>query len=176
MKLSVRLIEGFKKTYLPLQFRAFWDDEGFCYLKVQIVNGKIIFFCAQLLNYYNTSITNAVESVRASAVNALINDGAIKIQNQQGIFDLFKSQERKSKEVISILFEFVRENSVWVEHYESQISITQDDRYSLVHFNQYQEPKEGANKRGNSSRLTQSFHFFMFEPIFSPVNALNQPI
>ncbi|MDF8821406.1 hypothetical protein OU545_07115, partial [Escherichia coli] len=26
--------------------------------------------------------------------------------------------------------------------------------------------KEGANKRGNSSRLTQSFHFFMFEPIF----------
>ncbi|MCB7725305.1 hypothetical protein KAF86_07675, partial [Klebsiella pneumoniae] len=23
--------------------------------------------------------------------------------------------------------------------------------------------KEGANKRGNSSRLTQSFHFFMFE-------------
>ena len=38
------------------------------------------------------------------------------------------------------------------------------------------EIKEGANKRGNSSRLTQSFHFFMFEPIFSPVNALNQPI
>ena len=35
---------------------------------------------------------------------------------------------------------------------------------------------EGANKRGNSSRLTQPFHFFMFEPIFSPVNALNQPI
>lgn len=36
--------------------------------------------------------------------------------------------------------------------------------------------REGANKRGNTSRLTQSFHFFMFEPIFSPVNALNQPI
>ncbi|MGS4820216.1 hypothetical protein ACN4GA_14470, partial [Raoultella terrigena] len=42
--------------------------------------------------------------------------------------------------------------------------------------NTYLKPKEGANKRGNSSRLTQSFHFFMFEPIFSPVNALNQPI
>ncbi|MEY7478694.1 hypothetical protein [Citrobacter freundii] len=44
---------------------------------------------------------------------------------------------------------------------------------------EYQQPtltREGANKRGNSSRLTQSFHFFMFEPIFSPVNALNQPI
>ena len=41
---------------------------------------------------------------------------------------------------------------------------------------QHGPAREGANKRGNSSRLTQSFHFFMFEPIFSPVNALNQPI
>ncbi|MBW6098139.1 hypothetical protein HT118_09895 [Escherichia coli] len=30
----------------------------------------------------------------------------------------------------------------------------------------HNDAKEGANKRGNSSRLTQSFHFFMFEPIF----------
>ncbi|MGS7507117.1 hypothetical protein ACVMK2_18565, partial [Escherichia coli] len=36
----------------------------------------------------------------------------------------------------------------------------------------YVDFREGANKRGNTSRLTQSFHFFMFEPIFSPVNAL----
>ncbi|WP_429103076.1 hypothetical protein, partial [Aeromonas veronii] len=27
------------------------------------------------------------------------------------------------------------------------------------------DSREGANKRGNSPRLTQSFHFFMFEPI-----------
>ncbi|MBL0439820.1 nucleotide-binding protein [Aeromonas caviae] len=45
------------------------------------------------------------------------------------------------------------------------------DRIILI-----QNSQEGANKRRNSSRLTQSFHFFMFEPIFSPVNALNQPI
>ncbi len=49
---------------------------------------------------------------------------------------------------------------------------------SVTEISQYRNrsAKEGANKRGNSSRLTQSFHFFMFEPIFSPVNALNQPI
>ena len=55
----------------------------------------------------------------------------------------------------------------------------QNEKFS-EHFsnylNQERNAKEGANKRGNSSRLTQSFHFFMFEPIFSPVNALNQPI
>ncbi|MCV8078929.1 hypothetical protein ODR13_24620, partial [Escherichia coli] len=44
---------------------------------------------------------------------------------------------------------------------------------SYLSLNPDKYPKEGANKRGNSSRLTQSFHFFMFEPIFSPVNALN---
>ncbi|WP_237764686.1 hypothetical protein, partial [Enterobacter hormaechei] len=38
-------------------------------------------------------------------------------------------------------------------------------------FNVLKRLREGANKWGNSSRLTQSFHFFMFEPIFSPVNA-----
>ncbi|RCE16267.1 ABC transporter, partial [Aeromonas caviae] len=27
-------------------------------------------------------------------------------------------------------------------------------------------PKEGANKRGNSSRLTQSFHFFSLSRSF----------
>ncbi len=31
-----------------------------------------------------------------------------------------------------------------------------------------QHLREGANKRGNSSRLTQSFHFFLFEPFFLP--------
>lgn len=46
-------------------------------------------------------------------------------------------------------------------------------RYTVILCDNF---REGANKRGNSSRLTQSFHFFMFEPIFSPVNALNQPI
>ncbi|CAM7705960.1 hypothetical protein CIFRMM251M_25810 [Citrobacter freundii] len=45
-----------------------------------------------------------------------------------------------------------------------------------LYSNRFEVIREGANKRGNSSRLTQSFHFFMFEPIFSPVNALNQPI
>ncbi len=48
--------------------------------------------------------------------------------------------------------------------------------YSPEWLETQQQFKEGANKRENSSRLTQSFHFFMFEPIFSPVNALNQPI
>ena len=71
MRMKVTLAEEFNKTYHPLRFQAFWNDQGYCYLRVQIAEGKIIFTCAQLLNYYNTSITNAAESVRISAINAL---------------------------------------------------------------------------------------------------------
>ncbi len=53
---------------------------------------------------------------------------------------------------------------------------TMDNRLPDMSGQRNRRTREGANKRGNSSRLTQSFHFFMFEPIFSPVNALNQPI
>ena len=62
------------------------------------------------------------------------------------------------------------------------LSNTLGDDYSNSYFTMtdtqwnnesYQVPdhgviKEGANKRGNSSRLTQSFHFFLFEPFFLP--------
>lgn len=140
MKLKISLLDGFSKTYLPLQFRAFWNDEGYCYLKVKIINGKIIFFCAQLLNYYNTSITNAVESVRQTAINQLIKDGAIKIQNKKGLFDLFKSSQRKSNELICHIYDFINKNSIWVEYYESSISITDNNRYSLVNFTGNSDP------------------------------------
>ncbi len=134
MKLKISLQDGFSKTYLPLQFRAFWNDEGYCYLKVQVIDGKLIFLCAQLLNYYNTSITNAVESVRESAIDQLIRDGALKIHNKNGLFDLFKSQQRKNNEFVSQIYEYINKNSIWIEHYESSMSITYDDRFSLVSF------------------------------------------
>ncbi|WP_421241657.1 hypothetical protein, partial [Aeromonas enteropelogenes] len=41
-----------------------------------------------------------------------------------------------------------------------------DSEFSSKRRQTRKEILEGANKRGNSSRLTQSFHFFMFEPIF----------
>ncbi|MBT1815206.1 hypothetical protein KK061_00005, partial [Enterobacter hormaechei subsp. xiangfangensis] len=68
-----------------------------------------------------------------------------------------------------------------LQHHDILISITAElgklgwvpDDLGTAYINQHTAlVREGANKRGNSSRLTQSFHFFMFEPIFSPVNAL----
>ena len=79
----------------------------------------------------------------------------------------------KSNIVDDVIINKTRQNElvkVFCE-YKTEFLILFDD-----FFRSHNLPKEGANKRGNSSRLTQSFHFFMFEPIFSPVNALNQPI
>ena len=67
-----------------------------------------------------------------------------------------------------LLFVFARLIDLVIWYFLNRGSVRANDQIAML--------KEGANKRGNSSRLTQSFHFFMFEPIFSPVNALNQPI
>ncbi len=63
------------------------------------------------------------------------------------------------------------------EPWLQQLALYKDQKLSVYYSPfEYINAREGANTWGNSSRLTQSFHFFMFEPIFSPVKALNQPI
>ncbi|EQN43724.1 hypothetical protein G689_00283 [Escherichia coli HVH 10 (4-6832164)] len=77
-----------------------------------------------------------------------------------------KSEHAKNTYILLLITEFL----IIYEKYNLAMKYIKCLRLRLL------STKEGANKRGNSSRLTQSFHFFMFEPIFSPVNALNQPI
>ncbi|MGK4317186.1 hypothetical protein ABU557_27160, partial [Escherichia coli] len=45
-----------------------------------------------------------------------------------------------------------------------QANIINTDLFCVINNRCSHALKEGANKRGNTSRLTQSFHFFMFEP------------
>ncbi len=94
----------------------------------------------------------------------------------QGLFIWLFSQIRKKRNVSD---EFKFSKGVW--YITIPVSSLLSPLLSLMVFiigtlYELRRVREGANKRGNSSRLTQSFHFFMFEPIFSPVNALNQPI
>lgn len=79
---------------------------------------------------------------------------------------------------MSIKYRYFKMNERDSRHYHREwLDCAGRERQKLIDdFLSNHRAKEGANKRGNSSRLTQSFHFFMFEPIFSPVNALNQPI
>ncbi|MFC7506206.1 hypothetical protein ACFQUX_00330 [Pantoea stewartii] len=99
-----------------------------------------MFTCAQLLNYYNTSITNAAESVRISAINALIQDGALKVSNRKNFSDLFKSEQRKSREFDAWIFDYINENSVWIEYYHPEISLNNDHRYTTITFEGNHDP------------------------------------
>lgn len=140
MRIRFTLTEGFDKIYHPLRFQAFWNDHGYCYLRVQIAQGKIVFTCAQLLNYHNTSITNAAESVRISAINALMQDGAFKVSNKKNFSDLFKSAQRKSREFDAWVFDYINNNSVWIEYYHPEISLNQGHRYTIIKFEGNGEP------------------------------------
>ncbi|MDZ8384832.1 hypothetical protein SND64_02820 [Escherichia coli] len=74
---------------------------------------------------------------------------------------------------------FMKKNETWMllnGDATPNIRTMSNKKIECLEKSEVEWAREGANKRGNSSRLTQSFHFFMFEPIFSPVNALNQPI
>lgn len=105
-------------------------------------------------------------------------DGGVEYDNEifRGLFKLKEQFELIIKNMAS------DDSEIIICHTDSacqSLGIEQLD-IGIYTLNKFHEPikltREGANKRGNSSRLTQSFHFFMFEPIFSPVNALNQPI
>ncbi|WP_227481218.1 helix-turn-helix transcriptional regulator [Escherichia coli] len=118
-------------------------------------------------------------------VNILLSNNFIRINKNIRLSDLthflisnlhtqnvYPTQEPLTHDDIDIL-------RLCVSYSLKQIAIIKGIDYKTVSYHKIRalnKLKEGANKRGNSSRLTQSFHFFMFEPIFSPVNALNQPI
>lgn len=74
------------------------------------------------------------------AIDALMKDTALRVSNQQTFFDLFKSVQRKSGEFDAWLFDYIDNNSVWVEYYHPEDSITNDDRYTIVRFNGSSEP------------------------------------
>ena len=79
--------------YPSFAFPGF-SSEGRCYLRVLESNNKYVFVCAQLKNYYGTSITNAIEQIAKNAANKVLRPNI------------------KEKELIK----FIR-NAVWIEYY-----------------------------------------------------------
>lgn len=135
MKLKLSAPNGFTKVYLPFPFPAYDGTSGYCYLKVQVIDDSIVFVCAQLLNYSNTSITNAFEKVRECAALALLRDGIISIDRGNKFFNVFKSNDRIATEFNMELFSFLDNNSTWIEFYSSTaFEGSIDNRYLVVKF------------------------------------------
>ncbi len=145
MKISITL-HDYLAEYFPFKFRGFWE-EGSCFLRVISKNGRVVFFCCQLPEYYGTSITNAVESIWDGAVEELLraktDDGkpVLDFSANLSIFEkLFQSKriiEEKSRQDIKA---YVRKNSIWIEHYPPDLGIAVNGSYAIVHFSDSGEP------------------------------------
>ncbi|HGU4656026.1 TPA: hypothetical protein ACHJT2_RS27350, partial [Escherichia coli] len=112
MKVVFNVKSDFDKIFLPLEFSGFHGRNGYCYLRVQIKRGFIVFSCAQLLNYYRTSVTNAIEQVREAAVNVLFREGVLSYTQQKEFWDLLKTSQRVNKEIDSQLWDYINANSI----------------------------------------------------------------
>lgn len=120
----INLTDKLDKTYNPLRFKASSNKIGYCYLRVQIVNGKVVFTCAQLLNYNKVSISESFTDIRISAINALILDNILKVSCKKRFSDLFKSKQSKKNKFNRLVINYFNMNSVWVEYFpfEKEIS------------------------------------------------------
>ncbi|EEJ3642059.1 hypothetical protein AAD35_004743 [Salmonella enterica subsp. enterica] len=154
MKVSVRVLKDFDCEIIPFKFRANWDDGGRCYLRIQIRGGKFVFTTAQLFDYNNTSITNAAENIQESVINYMVDNGIVAVDMDRQILDLLRSSERIQREVDTAVLTFFNQNSLWLQYYPAELSISdkaymmrtmfpvEEDHYMFRGFSQEREIAE----------------------------------
>ncbi|MDF9399091.1 hypothetical protein [Vibrio sp. 1180_3] len=122
MKTTVEILKDYDTEIVPLNFPANWDDEGYCYLRIQAKqdHGKLLFISAQLHNYQNTSITNAAENIQDKAIDHLIKHGVIKVKHRWQSLDLFKSKSQLEKLKLFNVRDFFNNNSLWMQFYRKK--------------------------------------------------------
>ena len=106
-----------------LPFKAFWDNNGQCYLNLKVVDGKIIALCGQLINYTNTSIVNAAEEVYRSIINYLISNDILVIKPKFSFTNIFSTNENKYKTIEKEINEFLYENMDWYLFFNNEITL-----------------------------------------------------
>ncbi|MCF5199911.1 hypothetical protein [Pseudomonas syringae] len=110
-------------------------------------NGSIVFLCCQLPDYYGTSVTNAVESIKAEAIEALLraytDEGTAvmetvikpgyfaRLLHPRGFFDQHAKQ---------VAIAYIRKHSMWIEHYPAGVGLAHSGSYAIVHFSENGEP------------------------------------
>ncbi|GGA77403.1 hypothetical protein GCM10011369_19110 [Neiella marina] len=134
MKTRIDVTRDYDAELIPFNFPAYHNDEGYCYLRIQVKNGKLVFISGQLADYYNTSITNAAESIQGKAIQHLIDVGVIHVQSSFGLFSFLRSKEAKRVDRKRTLLEFFDQNSLWLQFYRAQDSLTNEDFMARTRF------------------------------------------
>lgn len=161
MKVVFNVKSDFDKIFLPLEFSGFHGRNGYCYLRVQIKRGFIVFSCAQLLNYYRTSVTNAIEQVREAAVNVLFREGVLSYTQQKEFWDLLKTSQRVNKEIDSQLWDYINANSIWFEYYNHNESLFLNDHFHIASFEGNKNPEWRKTSLKDLEKTYPDFDFII---------------
>lgn len=129
------LLDDADITYCPMWFQGFWSD-GYCHMRVIIKDGFIIFRCSQLIDYYGTSISNAVTSVRDSIIKKLLDEKILRVKRNK-FLDILKSEQQVEDDDKKAVYEFLDHHSIWIECYEKSTIDKNDDLYRIIKFNNY---------------------------------------
>lgn len=134
------------EEHLPFKFQGFWN-EGNCFLRIVIKEKKVVFLCCQLPEYMGTSITNAVESIWSEAIEQLFRartdcgERVLEISTNLTILEkIFKSKQAIEQESKQDFLTFVSRNSIWIEHYPTNVGLADNGSYAIVQFSEGGEP------------------------------------
>lgn len=143
---SLVTLHDHSAEHLPFHFQGFWE-EGCCFLRVICKEGRAVFFCCQLPEYFGTSITNAAESIQSRAVEELLRaktsdgDPVLDVSVNLNLFEkLFRTTRDIEQESMQKVFSYMRKNSKWIEHYPPDIGLAESGSYALVDFSEGGEP------------------------------------
>jgi hypothetical protein len=108
-------------------------SSGYCYLKVDIHGDVPVFYCTQLINYYDRAVGSAEKDIRRRAIAMLCDEGKIVCTRpRSGYARLFprRFREQQMRDVIQLC----DEKSIWIQHYPAETSFWGNESYGLVYF------------------------------------------
>ncbi|EON1763445.1 hypothetical protein ACNC73_004075 [Escherichia coli] len=113
------------------------------------------------MNYYRTSVTNAIEQVREAAVNALLREGVLSYTQQKEFLDVLKTSQRVSKEIDSQLWDYINSNSIWFEYYNHSESLFLNDHLHIAYFEKNKNPVWRKTSLTDLEKIYPEFNFII---------------
>lgn len=114
------------KEYPRFRFPGF-GSEGTCFLRVWVRPSGLVVLCSQLLEYYGTSVTNAVEQILVAAIE--------RLQEDVGLDHLVAPRRwwRFRADHEDFISQVVR-RTVWIEHYPPGAGLHPAGSFAFVAF------------------------------------------
>ena len=125
-------LETVDKEYQRFRFEGV-GSQGTCFLRVRVRSSGLVVLCSQLLEYYGTSVTNAVEQILVETIEQL--------QADVGLDHLIAAKPwwRSRIDKNGIIEQVVR-RTAWVEHYPPGAGLAPAGSFALVAFDSKLHP------------------------------------